>query len=138
MKIGFMELMIIFIVALFVIGPDKLPSYAKKLGIALREFKKATADVAKDVRENVIDPLEEAQKPLRDAIEPLEELDKEVRRDIKAVKKELKDLGKPTAKAPEKEEPQQETSESENPKAGEEPVPQREKQIDEYTGGENI
>ncbi len=66
MKIGVMELIVIFIVALLVIGPDKLPSYAKKLGGALREFRKASADVTKEIRENVVDPLDEASKPLRE------------------------------------------------------------------------
>ena len=72
MKIGAMELIVIFIVALLVIGPDKLPQYARKFGAALKEFRKASSDVTKEIRESVIDPLEEAQKPLRDAMEPLE------------------------------------------------------------------
>lgn len=38
MKIGFTEIIVIFIVALIVIGPDKLPYYARKLGAGLREF----------------------------------------------------------------------------------------------------
>lgn len=94
MKIGTLELVVIFIVALLAIGPDKLPAYARKLGLALREFRRVSADVTKDVRESVIDPLEEAQKPLREAIEPLVELDKEVRKDIKDLEKDFKDLGK--------------------------------------------
>jgi TatA/E family protein of Tat protein translocase len=36
MKIGAMELVVIFIVALLVIGPDKLPQYARKFGAAMR------------------------------------------------------------------------------------------------------
>ena len=83
MKIGFMELVVIFIVALLAIGPDKLPAYAQKLGQALREFRKVSQDVTQDVRESVIEPLEEAQKPLREALE-----------------KEFKNIGKP--KPPEK------------------------------------
>ena len=47
MKIGAMELIVIFIVALLVIGPDKLPSYAKKFGNAMREFRKASSDMTK-------------------------------------------------------------------------------------------
>ena len=105
MKIGALELMVIFIVALSAIGPDKLPAYARKLGQALREFRRVSADVTKDVREGVIEPLEEAQKPLREAIEPLVELDREVRKDIKDLEKDFKDLGtaKPTEKKPEPE-----------------------------------
>lgn len=103
MKIGLMELAIIFIVALVLIGPDKLPGFAKKLGAALGEFKKATADVSREVRENIIDPLEEAQKPLRDAAEPLEDLDREVKSELRDLEKEFRDIGKPKkTAAPEK------------------------------------
>ena len=102
MKIGFLELLVVFIVALLAIGPDKLPSYARKLGVALREFRKATSDVTKDVRENVIEPLEEAQRPIREAIEPLTELDREVRQDIRSIEKDIKNIGKPGASGSEK------------------------------------
>ncbi|MBR0476296.1 MAG: twin-arginine translocase TatA/TatE family subunit [Treponema sp.] len=39
MKIGGAELVVIILVALFVIGPDKLPIYAKKLGKALSSLR---------------------------------------------------------------------------------------------------
>ena len=87
MKIGFTELLLVFIVALLVIGPDKLPLYAKKLGIALREFRNATNDMTKEIRESVVEPLEEAQKPLREAMAPLEELEKDVTGNIKGLEK---------------------------------------------------
>ena len=93
-----MELLVVFIVALVAIGPDRLPEYARKLGVALREFRKVSADMTKEVRENVIEPLEEAQRPLREAVEPLETLDREVREDLKGLEKDLKDIGKPKAK----------------------------------------
>lgn len=94
MKIGLAELLVVFIAALVLIGPDKLPGFAKKLGAAVREFKKATSDVTKEVRENIIDPLEEAQKPLREAAEPLEEADREVRSGIRDLEREFRDIGK--------------------------------------------
>ena len=94
MKIGAMELVVIFIVALLVIGPDKLPQYARKFGTALREFKKASSDVTQEIRESVIDPLEEAQKPLREAMEPLEDLKSDIQRDLKGVEKDLNSIGK--------------------------------------------
>ena len=94
MKIGAMELVVIFIVALLVIGPDNLPQYARKFGAALREFKKASSDVTQEIRESVIDPLEEAQKPLREAMEPLEDLKSDIQRDLKGVEKDLNSIGK--------------------------------------------
>ena len=94
MKIGAMELLIVFIVALIVIGPDKLPAYARKFGNALREFRKASSDVTQDIRASVVEPLEEAQRPLREAMEPLEELKTEVTDNFKGVEKDLKNIGK--------------------------------------------
>lgn len=140
MKIGFPELIVVFVVALLVIGPDKLPSYARKLGAALREFRKATADVTQDVRENVIEPLEEAQRPIREAIEPLSELDREMRRDIRSIKKDFNEIGKPKPAGPEKKPepppdlPPEPPGESSPPPG---PMAAREQQTDESTGGEN-
>ena len=132
MKIGFLELIVVFIVALLAIGPDKLPFYARKLGIALREFRKATADVTKDVRENMIEPLEEAQRPIREAIEPLTELDREVRQDIRGIEKDFKNIGRPGAAGPgKKKEPP--VTDSVPP----EPAAEQERQTDENTEGEN-
>lgn len=132
MKIGFLELIVVFIVALLAIGPDKLPSYARKLGVALREFRKATADMSKDVRESVIEPLEEAQRPIREAIEPLTELDREVRQDIQSIQKDFKNIGKSKpAESEKKEKPHAESS------APPDPVPPQEQQTDEDTGGES-
>ena len=102
MKIGAMELVVIFIVALLVIGPDKLPQYARKFGAALKEFRKASSGVTKELRESVIDPLSEAQKPLREAMEPLEDITKDIKSELNGVEKELKNIGKtkPAEKKP--------------------------------------
>ena len=43
-SIGITELLIIFVVALVVIGPKRMPDLAKSLGRALRDFKRATSD----------------------------------------------------------------------------------------------
>ncbi|HJV67036.1 MAG TPA: TatA/E family twin arginine-targeting protein translocase [Geomonas sp.] len=42
--IGMPELIIIMVIALIVIGPQKLPDLARSLGKGLAEFKKATED----------------------------------------------------------------------------------------------
>lgn len=100
MKIGLTELIVIFIVALVVIGPDKLPFYAKKLGEALAQFRKYSDEAAKDIRNNIVEPLEEAQRPLKEAMQPLEDLDKTIRGNVRDVKKSFTDIGK-EKKAPE-------------------------------------
>ena len=103
MRIGMSELVVILVVALFVLGPDKLPVYAKKMGEALAQFRKYSDEATKEIRESVVEPLQEAQRPLREAVEPLNELDKAVRSNVKDVQKSLADIGKVTPEKPEKE-----------------------------------
>lgn len=43
--LGFGEIVIILVLALVLLGPQRLPDAAKQLGKAMRDFKKATDDV---------------------------------------------------------------------------------------------
>lgn len=49
--IGIPELMIILVIALIVVGPNKLPELARSLGKGLAEFKKASSDFRRNVEE---------------------------------------------------------------------------------------
>jgi len=49
--IGMPELIIIFVIALIVIGPQKLPDLARSLGKGLAEFKKASEDFQRSIHE---------------------------------------------------------------------------------------
>ena len=89
MKVGTLEIVVIVIVALFVIGPENLPSYAKKFGEVLKSLRAATADLSKDVQENIVEPLNEAQKPLREALQPLQETVDDVHNNIVAAKESV-------------------------------------------------
>jgi len=51
--IGVPELIVIAIVALFVVGPKKLPDLAKSLGKGLQEFKKASEEVTESIKETL-------------------------------------------------------------------------------------
>ncbi|MDO4323743.1 MAG: twin-arginine translocase TatA/TatE family subunit [Lachnospiraceae bacterium] len=114
MKIGIQELLVVFIVALVVVGPDKLPYYAKKLGQAFGQFRKYTEEATKDIREGIVEPLNEAQKPLREAMEPVTELEKDIKHNVDDIKKSLSDIGKPV------------TDESKEPDAVSQEVPEAE------------
>ena len=94
MKIGFAELIIVFIVALVVIGPDKLPQFAKKLGEALGQLRKVSSDAADDIKKSVAEPLEEIRKPLDEAMEPLKDTDRAVKDNIREMKKSINEIGK--------------------------------------------
>jgi sec-independent protein translocase protein TatA len=60
-SIGMPELILIFIVALIVFGPKKLPEIGKSLGKGLAEFKKASDDFKQSIQREV-DGLKEETK----------------------------------------------------------------------------
>ena len=99
-KIGIQELVIVFIVALIVIGPDKLPEYARKLGEALKQFKKYSSEATKEIRESVVEPLQEAQRPLKEAMEPITDLEKTIQKDVRDLQKSFTDIGKEKPEQP--------------------------------------
>jgi sec-independent protein translocase protein TatA len=51
-SLGAPELIMIFVVALLVFGPSKLPDLGKSLGEAIRGFKKAINDIENDPKDN--------------------------------------------------------------------------------------
>ncbi len=106
MKLGMGEILVVLLVALFVLGPDKLPSYARKLGNALRAFRDAANETTEGIRENIIEPLNEAQQPLREALEPVEEMQQAIDQNVKDVKKSIKEITTPiTSNKPVPDEP---------------------------------
>jgi Tat protein translocase TatB subunit len=62
--IGLPELIVIFVVALLVFGPKRLPELAKALGKGMGELKRAF----QDVKEQVDTEIEEANKTLNSAV----------------------------------------------------------------------
>ncbi len=58
-NIGFTEILLLFLVALLLFGAKRLPEIGKSLGSGIREFKKATKEVQREVS---IDLDEETKK----------------------------------------------------------------------------
>lgn len=52
-SLGFTEIIVIFLIALIVFGPRKLPELGKSLGRALSEFKKASTELKQTWEEEV-------------------------------------------------------------------------------------
>lgn len=111
MQIGIAELIVIFIVALFAVGPDRLPAYAKKLGEAVSQFKKYSDEATREIKESIVAPLEEVQEPLQEAVKPLEELEQTMQGNTKDIKDSFAGIGKPKKPA---EPPKAEEAESES------------------------
>lgn len=52
-SIGFPELLMIFIIALLLFGPNKLPDLAKTLGKTIREFRKTINEAKSTIDEEI-------------------------------------------------------------------------------------
>ncbi len=77
-QLGFQELLLIFVVALLVFGPKKLPELGKSLGKGLKEFKRATNDIKSSWEEQVRD----VEKDLTDTTKDLKDLEKDLKKDL--------------------------------------------------------
>jgi len=62
-SIGMPELIIIFVIALIVFGPRKLPELGRSLGRSLAEFKKASNELRSTLEEEIrVEEQKEGQK----------------------------------------------------------------------------
>jgi len=72
--IGFSELMVIGVVALLVIGPERLPKVARTLGHLLGRAQRYVNDVKSDInREIQLDELKKLQTQVTDSARALED-----------------------------------------------------------------
>jgi sec-independent protein translocase protein TatB len=104
LDIGFLEILVIMVVGLLVIGPDKLPEYARKFGKMIRELKKMTKNLTGEVGkaldlEEEADELKKAAQEMKGALDAdsqklKEALDLEADEIAKVVDTEAKDVKK--------------------------------------------
>lgn len=67
-SIGMPELIIIFVIALIIFGPRKLPELGRSLGKSLAEFKRASNELKSTLEEEI--RIEEQQQRAADAAKP--------------------------------------------------------------------
>lgn len=91
-SIGAGEVILIVILAIFVLGPEKTPYYAKKLGEGLGLMKQYSGKLATEIKENVAEPLSEV-------VQPLQEVSKEMREPFKDITDPLKEIKAPLTEA---------------------------------------
>ncbi len=89
--IGFPELVVIFIVALLVLGPERLPQVAKTLAHWVQEFRRAADELKKELGADELERGRDTisrvrEELLKDVYVPLEPEDKKA--DINAKEKE--------------------------------------------------
>jgi TatA/E family protein of Tat protein translocase len=64
-SIGIQELILIFIIALLLFGPKKIPEIGKAIGKAIKEFKRASNEI-KETIEKEVEEEEEKEEPYKD------------------------------------------------------------------------
>lgn len=72
--IGFSELMVIAVVALIVIGPERLPKVARTVGLLFGRMQRYVNDVKSDIsREMALDDLRKLQSSMQDTVQSIEQ-----------------------------------------------------------------
>lgn len=95
--IGFSEMIVIAVIALIVLGPEKLPRVARTAGHLLGRMQRYVNDVKADInREIELDELKKLQKEMQSTAQSIEQT---VRGEFNAVEAELKQVGDTAQKA---------------------------------------
>ena len=88
--IGFSELLVIAVVALLVIGPEKLPKVARTAGVMFGRLQRYVNDVKADIQREVeLDELKKLRSQFEDAARSVEESVGEVDKQVRAVGDDL-------------------------------------------------
>jgi sec-independent protein translocase protein TatB len=125
--IAFSEMLIIAVIALLVIGPEKLPKVAKTVGHLLGKAQRYVSDVKSEInREMEIDELRKLQAEMQTAARKVEgdvqttlrDTEMDLNKSVKSIEDDIAELenSKPTA-APAA------TSTTQSPPKAEEPAP---------------
>ena len=63
--LGTSEIMVILILALFIIGPNKLPELAATVGKTIRDLRSSAQQISKEITEDFIDPVLSTTKDIQ-------------------------------------------------------------------------
>ncbi|NPV26506.1 MAG: twin-arginine translocase TatA/TatE family subunit [Firmicutes bacterium] len=61
-SVGPWELILILVIALIIFGPGKLPEVGRSLGKSINEFKRASADIKRQVEDGLKEEEKEKEK----------------------------------------------------------------------------
>ena len=109
--IGAQELIIIFVIALIVFGPRKLPQLGKSLGRSIGEFKRASNELrstleqeirVEETRKEIMEPIETISNEAKEAIKKATELED----DFEGAREDAGSAPPPEAHATESEKPE--------------------------------
>lgn len=85
--VGFSELMVIALVGLIVIGPERMPKVARTVGHLLGRFQRYVGDVKSDINREM--RLEELKKMQSQVVEQARDMERQVSEQMKTVETSL-------------------------------------------------
>jgi TatA/E family protein of Tat protein translocase len=89
-SIGPAELILIFVIALLVFGPKKLPEIGRSVGKALREFKRTSDEIKGRIEEEIeASELKDIRKDIRSSVDDLRSSVDQVATEVKRVPEEI-------------------------------------------------
>ncbi len=86
--VGFAEAVLVFVIALIVVGPQRFPALARQSGRWYRVARRYTAEITADLR-GALAELEDEVKAEGDDLRSIRELGKEIEGDLRATGREL-------------------------------------------------
>lgn len=91
--VGFSELVMIFVVALIVLGPERLPKAARFVGLWVRKVRAQWYAVKSELENEIAD--DELKRSLKETQEALKSAEAELRKQANDLHNEIKDKGEP-------------------------------------------
>ena len=124
--IGFSEILVIAVVALIVIGPQRLPGVARTLGHLFGRMQRYVNDVKADIqREMELDELKKLRQDVEDSARSIEDaarsFETSVNKEVNAAQEELRELetlANPAAELPARQPEPSSSAPSTEPAAG--------------------
>lgn len=91
-SIGPAELILIFVIALLVFGPKKLPEIGRSVGKALREFKRTSDEIKGRIEEEIeASELKDVRKEITSGVDDLRKSVTQVATDLTRVPEDIKE-----------------------------------------------
>lgn len=95
-NLGSGELLVIFFVALLVLGPNRLPDAARQVGRAVNEIRRMSAGFQREMREAMQEPMRAAEQAKANMLDPFNQVASAA---ADAVKTPLSDIDPPLPSA---------------------------------------
>jgi sec-independent protein translocase protein TatB len=80
-NIGITELVVILLLALLVVGPERLPEMGRKLAVTLRDLRKAYENLTKELGPE-LQTLQQSTQELRESVESVRSIPKDVMQSV--------------------------------------------------------